>query len=147
MKVIDNAGIIHFWHGIDHDVFNFAQFDSVPQVLNLKVFPAPEKDLSVCLAADNISCPVYKLRIVTIQRILSECAARFLRIIPIPHGKRGPPYTKFTSFILSCRLIAVIQDKDIRVSTWISDWDRLIIRKITLNDKVGAIKGNLDRSV
>ena len=145
--VVKDAGI--FDKGQTHrHIFNFAEFDSVTQMFDLKIFPADEHYITSVFASENdVAGSVHQFDKIFVQRILHECRRRFFRVVVITHCKRSSANAKFALFIFLTFFILIVKNVDFRIRESFAYRENAVFNIFVGYDVIQTIDGNFYRSV
>ena len=117
-------------------------------MLNLEVLTCSEAKLPVFIVESKVSCTVNRLQISVIQRVLNKCLLCLFRISIIAKCKRTTCHTNLTVYPLFCnQMIFFIQKEDFFVRKGFPHWKHISRFKVSVNNIICTITGNLCRTI
>ena len=129
-------------------MFDLTQVRAIAHVLDDIVLATLEHDQALVAETDDIARAIDKLRISLVQRILDEGSSRLLRIIVITHRQRRASNAELTLHTRRYNsTVVIVEDEDVRIATGIADGQGLRVGYLLINNIIGAVEGNLNRTI
>ena len=112
------------------------------------VLAALEHDEALVIQTDDVARTVDEFRIGFIQGILHECCSRLFGVVVVTHCQGSTSDAEFAfDPWLTDGLVFIVEDDDVRVVAGVADGQGFLVGNLLINNKIGAVEGNLDRTV
>ena len=128
-------------------VLNFAEFDAVAEMLDLKILPAQKHDFAAAVPKTGVAGPVNPFRVVRIEGILHEPLGGPFGVVVIAQRQRTSAHADFARLVHLGGLVLIVQNQDVCVAARETDGQFFVVGKLAVHDEISAGDGDFNRPV